>query len=108
MAYHDGLTDLPNRRMFNDQLLLNLNQARKMNQPLGMMYLDLDRFKYVNDSLGHMIGDTLLQEIAKRLASNVREGDFVARVGGDEFNIILPETDRENSLEVAENIFGGI
>ena len=104
MAYHDGLTDLPNRRMFNDQLLLNLNQARKMNQPLGIMYLDLDRFKYVNDSLGHMIGDTLLQEIAKRLASNVREGDFVARVGGDEFNIILPETDRENSLVVAENI----
>ena len=55
-----------------------------------------------------LIGDKLLQEVAKRLFSNVREGDFVARVGGDEFNIILPETDRENALVVAENIIGGI
>ncbi|MCQ6274991.1 EAL domain-containing protein [Bacillus sp. V3B] len=104
MAYHDGLTNLPNRRMFNDQLLLHLNQAKKMNQTFGVMYLDVDRFKYVNDSLGHVIGDKLLLEIAKRLVSAVRESDFVSRVGGDEFNIILPKTDRESSLVVAENI----
>ena len=104
MAFHDGLTDLPNRRLFQDQLLLKLNQAKKMNQTLGIMYLDLDRFKYVNDSLGHIVGDKLLQEVAKRLSSSVREGDFVARIGGDEFNIMLPDTDRENALEVAENI----
>ena len=104
MAFHDGLTDLPNRRLFQDQLLLKLNQAKKMNHTLGIMYLDLDRFKYVNDSLGHIVGDKLLQEVAKRLSSSVREGDLVARIGGDEFNIMLLDTDRENALEVAENI----
>ncbi|HWL27210.1 MAG TPA: EAL domain-containing protein [Ureibacillus sp.] len=104
MAFHDGLTDLPNRRMLKDQLLLKLDQAKKMKQTLGIMYLDLDRFKYINDSLGHIVGDKLLQEVARRLSSSVREGDFVARVGGDEFNIMLPETDRENALEVAEHI----
>ena len=104
MAFHDGLTDLPNRRMFNDQLLLKLNHAKRMNQTLGIMYLDLDRFKYVNDSLGHIVGDRLLKEVAKRLSASVREEDLVARVGGDEFNIILADTDREKALEVAENI----
>lgn len=104
MAFHDGLTDLPNRRMFNDQLLLKLNHAKRMKQTLGIMYLDLDRFKYVNDSLGHIVGDRLLKEVSKRLSTSVREGDFVSRVGGDEFNIILAETDREKALEVAENI----
>lgn len=104
MAFHDGLTDLPNRRFLHDQLLLQINQAKKMNQPLGMLYLDLDRFKYVNDSLGHIVGDKLLQKAAKRLRDSVRESDFVARVGGDEFNIMLPGTDREETLETAGNI----
>lgn len=104
MAFHDGLTDLPNRRFLHDQLLLQINQAKKMNQPLGMLYLDLDRFKYVNDSLGHIVGDKLLQKAAKRLRDSVRESDFVARVGSDEFNIMLLNTDREEALETAENI----
>lgn len=104
MAFHDGLTDLPNRRMFNDQLLQEMNKAKTMNETLAVMYLDLDRFKYINDSLGHLIGDRLLQQVAKRISSTIRTNDFVARVGGDEFIILLPNTNRENSLEVAENI----
>lgn len=106
MAFHDGLTDLPNRRMFKEQLLFKLNQAMNANKTLSLMYLDLDHFKYVNDSLGHIVGDKLLQEVSKRLASSVREKDFLARVGGDEFNIILADTDREDALEVAEKILG--
>jgi diguanylate cyclase (GGDEF)-like protein/PAS domain S-box-containing protein len=104
MAYHDGLTNLPNRRLFNERINAALNQAKQTNQSFAIMYLDMDRFKYINDSLGHIIGDKVLQEIAKRLKASVREGDFVARIGGDEFNVILPETNRENALEVAENI----
>ncbi|MBB6446897.1 EAL domain-containing protein [Bacillus benzoevorans] len=104
MAFHDGLTDLPNRRLFHDKLLSHINHAKNMHQPLAMLYLDLDRFKYVNDSLGHIVGDRLLQKAAQRLAGSVRKDDFVARVGGDEFNIMLPDTDREQALEVAENI----
>ena len=104
MAYHDGLTDLPNRRLFNDQLTLKLNQAKQMNQALAFLYLDMDRFKYINDSLGHIIGDKVLQEIAKRLTACVREEDVLARIGGDEFNTILPDTNREDALEIAENI----
>lgn len=104
MAYHDGLTDLPNRRMFQEQLNVRLNQAVVQKNSIGIMFLDLDRFKNINDSLGHITADRLLQEISRRLASNVREMDLVARVGGDEFMIMLPETDRETALSVAENI----
>ncbi|NWQ44410.1 EAL domain-containing protein [Bacillus sp. EB106-08-02-XG196] len=105
MAYHDSLTNLPNRRLFNEQLTLKLNEARQSYQPLVIMYVDMDRFKYINDSLGHMMGDRLLQEIAKRLSESVRKQDLVARVGGDEFTILLPGTDRESALEIAEEIF---
>jgi diguanylate cyclase (GGDEF)-like protein/PAS domain S-box-containing protein len=104
MAYHDSLTNLPNRRLYNEQLNVRLNQARETFKPLVMMYLDMDRFKYINDSLGHIVGDRLLQEIAKRLSLSVRQQDLVARVGGDEFNILLPETDREHALEIADQI----
>ncbi len=104
MAYHDGITDLPNRRFFNDHLDLKINEAKQQSESLVMMYLDMDRFKYINDSLGHLTGDRILQEIAKRLICCTREGDFVARIGGDEFNILLPDTNRENALEIAENV----
>ncbi len=106
MAYHDSLTNLPNRRLFNEQLTLKLNEARESIQPLVIMYVDMDRFKYINDSLGHLMGDRLLQEIATRLTGSVRKQDLVARVGGDEFTILLPETDRERALEIADEIFG--
>ncbi|MFE8698547.1 EAL domain-containing protein [Cytobacillus sp. FJAT-53684] len=104
MAYHDGLTELPNRRFFNDQLILKINHARQTNQTLTVMYLDMDRFKYINDSLGHIIGDKVLQEIAKRIKDSVQTLGLVARVGGDEFNILLPNTDREHALEIAGKI----
>ena len=104
MAYHDFLTDLPNRRSFNETLISHLKNAREVNQPLGIMFLDMDRFKYINDSLGHSIGDRVLQEVSGRLSRSVRDQDFLARVGGDEFNIILPNTDRESALEVAVHI----
>ena len=104
MAYHDSLTGLANRRLFSDQLTVMLNKAKKMNQPLALMYLDMDRFKYINDSLGHLIGDKVIQEIAKRLARSVEEGGIVARVGGDEFTVLLPNTNREVALELAESI----
>ncbi|MDM5333596.1 EAL domain-containing protein [Ureibacillus composti] len=104
MAFHDGLTGLPNRRMLNEQLVTTIHRAKVANKPLGILFIDLDRFKYVNDSLGHLMGDRILQEAANRLSASVREGDFVARAGGDEFIILLSNTDREGALEVAESI----
>lgn len=104
MAYHDGLTELPNRRMLNEQIIQNINKSKRLNEPLGVLFLDLDRFKYVNDSLGHLMGDKLLQLVAKRLQSNIREQDFVARIGGDEFVILLTNSDRDESLMVAQTI----
>lgn len=104
MAYHDGLTNLPNRRYFTDQINEKLQHSKLTNQPFALMYLDMDRFKYINDSLGHLIGDKVLEEIAKRLTNSVRPNDFIARVGGDEFNILLPDSNRETALEIAEQI----
>jgi diguanylate cyclase (GGDEF)-like protein/PAS domain S-box-containing protein len=104
MAYHDSLTNLPNRRLFNEELTSKLKQAKEFFQPLALLYLDMDRFKYINDSLGHIMGDRMLQEIGKRLSTNLRQDDLLARIGGDEFNILLPDTNRENALELAETI----
>ncbi|MBW8777889.1 MAG: diguanylate cyclase, partial [Burkholderiales bacterium] len=84
LAYHDGLTGLPNRTMLMDRLGLALSQAQRLEQQVAVIYIDLDRFKPVNDSLGHAVGDRLLQEIARRLRATLRENDTVARVGGDE------------------------
>jgi diguanylate cyclase (GGDEF)-like protein/PAS domain S-box-containing protein len=106
MAYHDGLTKLPNRRFYNNQLNACIAEAKQNGQMFAMLYLDMDRFKYINDSLGHIVGDQLLQLIGERLTDSVRKGDFVARIGGDEFNIILPNTNRERAIELAEDILG--
>lgn len=104
MAFHDSLTDLPNRRYFNKKLNDILLKSKQAFQSFTIMYLDMDHFKYINDSLGHLIGDRVLQEVGKSLAGAVRESDFVARTGGDEFNIILPNTNREMALEIAEKL----
>lgn len=104
IALHDYLTGLPNRRSFSDELTALVNKSKKMNQAIGVIVLDIDYFKYVNDSLDFNTGDRVLQEIAKRLNKAVRAEDFVARFGGDEFSIILPNTGREEALEIATKI----
>jgi diguanylate cyclase (GGDEF)-like protein/PAS domain S-box-containing protein len=89
-AFHDLLTGLPNRICFNNLLLPSLDQAQSSNQTVAVMFLDLDRFKTINDTLGHAVGDQLLQLSAQRIAGCLREGDVVARWGGDEFTLLLP------------------
>jgi diguanylate cyclase (GGDEF)-like protein len=91
LALHDALTGLPNRRLLMDRLSLAIAHARRNNSTMAVMYLDLDGFKQVNDSLGHAAGDKLLRMIASRLVNAVRQEDTVARLGGDEFVIILQE-----------------
>jgi diguanylate cyclase len=93
LAYHDDLTKLPNRRLLRDRLKQALAQAQRHKKCVGVLLLDLDGFKDVNDRLGHLAGDQLLQQVAKRLTDCVRVGDTVCRYGGDEFVIMLPDLD---------------
>ncbi|MEJ2199837.1 MAG: EAL domain-containing protein [Desulfuromonadaceae bacterium] len=88
--HHDPLTNLPNRCLFDDRLTIAMRQARRLGQKLAVLFLDIDHFKRINDSLGHLVGDELLQLVAQRLRSCVRDGDTLARLGGDEFNLLLP------------------
>ena len=106
MAYYDSLTGLPNRRLFNDRLRQTLALAQRHKRPLAVMFLDLDRFKLINDTLGHGVGDKLLMAVAKRLKKCCRrEGDTVARQGGDEFIINLSAiSDVNDALKVAQKI----
>jgi diguanylate cyclase (GGDEF)-like protein/PAS domain S-box-containing protein len=90
-ALHDPLTDLPNRKLFMDFLNLELAQARRNRRYLAVLFLDLDHFKQINDTLGHAAGDLLLQAVGQRLKGCVRESDTVARIGGDEFNVLMPD-----------------
>ncbi|WP_317201301.1 EAL domain-containing protein [Janthinobacterium sp.] len=102
-AYHDILTDLPNRMLFKDRLGLAVIQAKRKLSELAVMFIDLDRFKLVNDTLGHVKGDELLQQVAQRLKDCLRRGDTLARQGGDEFTIVLPELrDREDAKAIAD------
>lgn len=104
-SQHDQLTDLPNRRLFYDRLESALARARRSRGDLALLYLDLDKFKQVNDQLGHAAGDVLLQEIARRLKSCVRGSDTVARIGGDEFVVLLESAGVEaNAVTVAAKI----
>jgi diguanylate cyclase (GGDEF)-like protein/PAS domain S-box-containing protein len=104
-AYHDSLTGLANRRLFQEHLTLAIALAQRKHRPIAVLFLDLDHFKVVNDSLGHTLGDTLLREIATRLRTSVREGDVVARVGGDEFTIVLQELDKkEDAAAMAQRV----
>lgn len=89
-AHHDTLTDLPNRQLFMDFLSLELAQARRDGTKLALLFLDLNGFKQVNDTLGHSCGDRLLQEVGQRLRACIRESDTVARLGGDEFTVLMP------------------
>lgn len=108
---HDSLTDLPNRVVFVDRLnqALVRVRARRTPRPLAVLMLDLDRFKLVNETLGHASGDRLLLSVAQRLSSCLREGDTVARLGGDEFAILLPEIDKASDMViVVEKLFAAI
>lgn len=96
---HDLLTRLPNRALFKDRIGLALTQAQRDGRPLAVMYIDLDRFKLVNDTLGHMIGDELLQVVSLRMKELLRDGDTLARVGGDEFLVLLPGVETELAAE---------
>jgi len=89
-AHHDGLTGLPNRTLLNDRITKSLAHARREQSIMGLLFLDLDRFKIINDSLGHAVGDQLLRVISRRLKNCLREEDTVARLGGDEFMVLLP------------------
>ncbi len=109
LALHDTLTGLPNRLLLKDRLDHALRRARRADEPLTLAILDLDRFKEVNDTLGHQVGDALLIDVARRLVDNVRDGDTVARLGGDEFAIILPQGKGAGTpYEVAERIVAAV
>jgi len=106
-AQHDTLTGLPNRQLFLDLLSLELIEAHRHGKKLALLFLDLNGFKQVNDTLGHSCGDLLLQEVAKRLRASVRESDTVARLGGDEFTVLMPDLGRTEDVgHVLRKILG--
>ena len=98
LAHYDVLTDLPNRILFNDRLKHAIERASRQSSRLSVLFIDLDRFKYVNDTLGHQQGDLLLKKVAERLKECVRQADTVARLGGDEFTILLEDVERPDML----------
>ena len=108
-AHYDMLTNLPNRQLFDDRLEQHIIHAHRENQMIGLLYIDLDRFKNINDTLGHSVGDKLLQQTAERLKKCIREADTVARLGGDEFIIILSNiTNPKDASNIAEHIISRI
>jgi diguanylate cyclase (GGDEF)-like protein len=100
-AYHDGLTGLPNRMLLQDRLGQAIEVAQRQERPLAVMFLDLDRFKYINDSLGHDVGDQLLQSVAQRLQNSLRHSDTISRQGGDEFVVLLPNVEHAKDAAIS-------
>jgi len=105
MAYHDSLTGLPNRKLFSDRLGIALAHAQRNQNKVVVAMIDLDNFKEINDTLGHIVGDLFLEATAERLDAQMRKGDTVARFGGDEFLLILPDLKViEDAIQVAQKI----
>lgn len=109
MAHFDALTNLPNRSLFTDRLQQALLQAERYSRLLAVMFIDLDNFKNVNDTLGHSAGDALLKMAAQRITDSLRKGDTVARLGGDEFIVMLPELgSAQDASQVAQKILSAL
>jgi len=104
MALHDNLTGLPNRTLLADRMEQLLLQSTRNNTPFALFLLDLDRFKEINDTLGHHFGDELLKGVSSRLFDSIRENDSIARLGGDEFAVLLPQTDTDGAVLCADRI----
>ncbi len=100
LAYHDHLTGLPNLRCFNEQLNHSINMANRTEKIFSIMFLDLDSFKMINDTMGHNIGDELLKQVARRLVNTLRKSDIVARIGGDEFIVMIENIKDENEIKI--------
>ena len=108
-AFHDVLTHLPNRKLFSDRLRQSLTRAKRSGKPLAVMFIDVDHFKTINDTLGHTAGDELLLEMSRRLRVCIRDDDTVARLGGDEFTIILSElAHAEDAVSVAQKVLEAV
>ena len=108
-AYHDTLTGLPNRRMFKERLKQSIKEAEKYNRNMAVMYMDMDKFKNINDTFGHDVGDELLKQFAQRVKECIRESDIFARQGGDEFTILLSEIQNEQeAILIANRIFSSL
>ena len=108
-ALHDSLTNLPNRALFHDRLSNTLSSAQRSHELFALIGLDLDLFKEINDTLGHHAGDLVLQHVAQACHKILRESDTVARMGGDEFSILLPKvTDREHAMQIAQRVLAAI
>jgi diguanylate cyclase (GGDEF)-like protein/PAS domain S-box-containing protein len=108
LAHHDVLTGLPNRLAFMERLAHQLERARAGGAAVALLFIDLDHFKRVNDSLGHLVGDTLLQTVAARISACVRAGDLVARFGGDEFIVLLSDVGRDDVAQVALKLLNAV
>ncbi len=109
MAYYDSLTGLPNRNLLNDRLAVALANASRNNQKVAILFLDLDHFKTINDSLGHEAGDQLLQQVSLRIKKVLRKQDTIARMGGDEFIVLIPGlTDTDHTARLAEKILDAV
>ncbi len=107
-ALHDDLTDLPNRTLLYDRIEQALHRSHREGQPLALFLMDLDRFKEVNDTLGHHFGDYVLQQIGKRISAILRETDTVARLGGDEFAILLPDAELQDAIGCVEKLLASL
>jgi diguanylate cyclase (GGDEF)-like protein len=108
IATHDDLTGVMNRRALQHALELEMNRTLRYGRPLSVLMLDLDGFKQVNDTLGHAAGDEVLKEIVNRIASRLRDPDLLGRIGGDEFGIVLPETDLDHAVRVGQRVRNAI